>query len=352
MNAPSGTLIAYATAPGSTASDGSGKNSPYTNAILENIEIPNITITQMFQNVGRLLIQHTNKQQIPWISSSLTGDFYFVSIENLAQITPTEEKNTAPVNKANAVNEKTISLEESVLKSSSVLDTVKLLVDTNSFKQTLRKEVTDSAYFPLIDFFMDNRDNYRYKTIKVGDQIWMAENLRTTKLNDGTHIPVIYDKNNWSTLKTFACCWYDNNESIYNNYGVLYNWHTVATGKLCPKEWHVPTDAEWVTFINYLGGNESGGGKLKEPGELHWKSPNADATDSYSFSALPGGARFRNGLFDFVGSIGAWWSSTEQSNDYAFYRGVYYNFSVINKDYENKNAGFSVRCIKDSKTGN
>jgi len=348
MNAPSGTLIAYATAPGSTASDGSGKNSPYTGAILESIEIPNITITQMFQNVGRLLIQKTNKQQVPWISSSLTGDFYFKTLENTLPNTTIKANLTASTDNQKISTDTSKSLKEIALNQPQILDSSKVLANSISTSQVSYNEILDSAIIYEIEYFTDNRDNQQYKTVKIGNQVWMAENLRAIRLNDGTSIPVISEKNIWSTLKTSACCWYDNSESIYNSiYGVLYNWHTVATGKLCPKDWHVPSDSEWTTLVNYLGGLELGGGILKEMGELHWKSPNIDATNKFNFTALPGGARFRNGYFDFAGFLGSWWCSTEQSNDFAFYRAVYYNYGVLNKDFENKNAGFSVRCIKD-----
>jgi uncharacterized protein (TIGR02145 family) len=352
MNAPGGTFIAYSTAPGSTASDGSGNNSPYTSAILESIETPNITITQMFQNVTRILSQKTARQQVPWISSSLTGDFYFNTSETVMSNIPNEKKVADTGDKNKTSSESSNSLKENVNSISSKVDSNKVVSNYTLNAENLKKEVIDPLNALKIEYIVDNRDNQQYKTIKIGNQVWMAENLKTTKLIDGTPIPVVPERNSWSSAINIACCWYNNDESLYNSvYGVLYNWHTVATGKLCPKNWHVPTDSEWSTLIIYLGGLDLSGGKLKEAGLSHWITPNANATNQSRFSALPGGTRFKNGSYDFVGFLGTWWSSTEQSPDFAFYRGVYYNYGVVHKNYENKNAGFSVRCIRDEIKG-
>jgi uncharacterized protein (TIGR02145 family) len=333
MNAPGGTLIAYSTAPGSTAADGSGKNSPYTSAVLESIEIPDFTITQVFQNVARILKEKTNQKQVPWYLSSLTGDFYFKRVD---------------YNQANIQSETKVTVAESKVKNNITSAASRPLVSPNSKPETTNKGGIDSANMPEIELFIDSRDNQQYKMVKIGNQVWMAENLKTTKLNDSTTIPLITDKAYWSLALGMAYCYYENSEPVHvATYGILYNWFTVKSGKLCPKGWHVPTDSEWSALVDYIGGPEIGGGKLKEVGDSHWRSPNANATNNYNFGALPGGARFRNGTFDFIGSLGGWWSSTEQSPDYAFYRGVYFNYGVINKDYENKSAGFSVRCIKD-----
>jgi uncharacterized protein (TIGR02145 family) len=348
MNAPGGTLIAYSTAPGSTASDGSGRNSPYTSAILESIETQNITITQMFQKVAKTLSQKTAKQQVPWISSSLTGDFYFNYSENILP-------NNLNANKVADLGEKTKS---STKDSTNIKDTEKIILSKTdssrialnvpSSSKNIENKSLDSTAAIKINYFVDSRDNQQYRTIKIGNQVWMAENLRATALNDRTEIPLISEKNSWSSSNTLACCWYNNDKILYNHdYGLLYNWQTVSTGKLCPKEWHVPSDSDWLALITNLGGIETSGGKLKEKGDTHWSRPNANATDEIGFSALPGGARAKNGSFDFIGFLGSWWSSTEQSSDFAYYRGVYYNYGITYKNFEHKKAGFSVRCIKD-----
>jgi uncharacterized protein (TIGR02145 family) len=118
----------------------------------------------------------------------------------------------------------------------------------------------------------DFENNY-YPVVEIGTQVWMAENLKTTRLNDGTTIPLVNDNTTWYNMTTPGYCWYSNNEATYKNpYGALYNWHVVNTGKLCPTGWHVPTDPEWAILTTFIGGNA---GKLKEKGTIHWQSPNS-----------------------------------------------------------------------------
>ena len=135
---------------------------------------------------------------------------------------------------------------------------------------------------------MTDKDGNTYKTIQIGTQTWMAENLKTTKYNDRTSIPLVTDATSWSNLSTPACCWQDNVPARKVTYGVLYNWYTVNTGKLCPSGWHVPSDAEWNVLTDYLGGENIAGGKLKESGFKHWNKPNTGATNETHFSALSG----------------------------------------------------------------
>jgi uncharacterized protein (TIGR02145 family) len=138
-------------------------------------------------------------------------------------------------------------------------------------------------------------DGNVYNTVTIGAQVWMAENLRTTKYNDGTSIPLVTDSTKWSDLSTPAHCWYNNDKASYKaTYGALYNWYTVATDNLCPTGWHVPTTAEWQILKDYLGSSVDGG-KLKESGTTHWKSPNKGATNESGFTALPGGLPYLQG---------------------------------------------------------
>jgi uncharacterized protein (TIGR02145 family) len=126
-------------------------------------------------------------------------------------------------------------------------------------------------------------DGNYYKTIQIGSQIWMAENLKTTRYNDGSNIPLVTDNTAWSNLTTPGYCWYNNDAATYKNvYGALYNWYAVNTGKLCPSGWHVPSEYEWTLLVNYLGGVYAAGGKLKETGTTHWYSPNAGACTTIS----------------------------------------------------------------------
>ena len=114
-------------------------------------------------------------------------------------------------------------------------------------------------------------DGNVYHSVTIGTQVWMVENLKTTKYNDGTSIPLVTDATDWHNLLTPGYCWNNNDEATYKaTYGALYNWYTVNTGNLCPTGWHVPGDAEWTTLTTYLGGEDVAGGKLKEVGITHW----------------------------------------------------------------------------------
>jgi uncharacterized protein (TIGR02145 family) len=190
-------------------------------------------------------------------------------------------------------------------------------------------------------------DGNRYQTVTIGKQVWMSENLKTTKYNDGTAIPLVTDNTEWGKA-TPGYCWYNNDQATYGNtYGAIYNWHTVRTGKLCPVGWHVPTDKEWTILTTYLGGESIAGGKLKETGFNHWFSPNTGASNEAGFTALPGGNRHFNGSFNYIGNFGYWWSGPEGTNDLAWYRYIGYNFSSAGRYNYGNELGFSVRCVKD-----
>ena len=193
-----------------------------------------------------------------------------------------------------------------------------------------------------------------YHTVTIGTQVWMVENLKVTKYNDGTAILLVTDNSGWANLTTGGYCWYSNDEATYKNtYGAIYNWYTLNTGKLCPAGWHVPTDAEWTTLTTYLGGEGVAGGKLKESGLAHWLSPNTGATNESGFTALPGGARAdADGIFNRIGQDCYWWSSSQgiRSNVVRIRNVGFDSGGVIGGDANSggfKTAGMSVRCIKD-----
>jgi uncharacterized protein (TIGR02145 family) len=191
-------------------------------------------------------------------------------------------------------------------------------------------------------------DGNIYYTVQIGTQLWMAENLKTTRYNDGTEIPLVTNEQKWLDLSTPGYCWYNNDPATYKiTYGALYNWYAVNTGKLAPKGWHIPTDAEWTTLSDYLGGEAIAGGKLKETGTAHWISPNTDATNEIGFTGLPGGIRHDDGEFYKIGSYGFWWGSTETGFYYAWNRFLNFGNGQINKDYFSKKDGFNVRCVRD-----
>ncbi len=192
---------------------------------------------------------------------------------------------------------------------------------------------------------MTDQDGNVYKTVTIGTQTWMAENLRTTVYNDGTFIPNVTDNNEWSQLTTGAYCNYNNSISTDTiaTYGRLYNWHAINTGKLAPVGWHIPTDDEWATlsiYLNYYSG------KLKEEGTIHWTSPNTGATNETGFTALPGGGRGSDGIF-FDISYKSYWLSATLYIDGPLYRCIENSSNFINSSYTHQKVGFSVRCVKD-----
>lgn len=203
-------------------------------------------------------------------------------------------------------------------------------------------------------------DGNIYQTLKIGDQWWMAENLKVTHYRNGEPIPHVTDNSAWTGLSTGAYCNYDNNEDHVVTYGRLYNWYTVVDSRnIAPEGWHVPTDTEWKQLEMYLGMSQAEadatgyrgtdeGGKLKEVGTTHWNSPNAGATNESSFTALPGGFRnYEYGSYFGIGNDGIFWSSTEYTDEWKWYRRLYYNYSVVTRDNCSKRYGFSVRCVRD-----
>jgi uncharacterized protein (TIGR02145 family) len=196
---------------------------------------------------------------------------------------------------------------------------------------------------------LNDIDGNIYNSALIGSQLWMAENLRVTRYQNGDTIPNVTDNPEWGNLSTGARCYYDNDSSTYAGiYGALYNWYTVSDSRnLCPVGWHVPTEAEWGELTDYLGGEAVAGGKLKEAGTTHWASPNYGATNESGFTALPGGYRYYDGMFKLIGLRGQWWSATGYNSGSAWGRNMDYFFSyALRKDYIKHN-GFSVRCVKD-----
>ena len=192
-------------------------------------------------------------------------------------------------------------------------------------------------------------DGNNYKSVVIGTQTWLTENLKTTKYNNGVSIPLVIDDEEWSTSASPAYCYYDNDSlTCKNEYGALYNWYTVETGLLCPYGYHVPTDAEWDTLVEYLGGQYEAGGRMKEIGTLHWEVPNTNATNKSGFSALPGGQRSKSGTFMGFKTYCRFWSSTNIASTWVRDRSLFNNRTIVGSDGWDKRCGFSVRCIKDN----
>jgi len=174
--------------------------------------------------------------------------------------------------------------------------------------------------------FTDPRDGKFYKTIKINGQVWMAENLNYAA--EGS-----------------KC--YNNDEANGAKYGRLYDWETAK--KACPTGWHLPSDKEWETLVNYVGGKDIAGKKLKS--KIGWKDYgngiDGNGIDEYGFSALPGGYGDLGGFFQNAGNIGHWWSSTEYVTSYAWDLDMYYNYESVGMNHVFKTGLYSVRCVQD-----
>jgi uncharacterized protein (TIGR02145 family) len=187
-----------------------------------------------------------------------------------------------------------------------------------------------------------------YKTVKIGTQVWMAENLRSTKFNDGKDIPLVSNASMWNVLTTAGFCWYNNDSLLYHHtFGALYNGYTITTGNLCPVGWHVPAKDEWLILREFLGDSTIAGGKLKEAGTAHWLSPNKDADNSSGFTAVAAGIRYFEGTFSSSQTFTSVWSGTEVSQSEAWSMSLYFAEGNFTMSQRSKKYGFSVRCLKD-----
>ncbi|MCK9255675.1 MAG: hypothetical protein GX793_08700 [Bacteroidales bacterium] len=198
--------------------------------------------------------------------------------------------------------------------------------------------------------FVDSRDDNVYKTVKIGSQTWMAENLK--------YLPSVVGAGTGSETTPYYYVYGYEGINVndakattnYQTYGVLYNWS--AAKQACPTGWHLPSDAEWTELTDYLGGEDLAGGKLKATGTIEagtglWYEPNTDASNETGFTALPGGYRYDYGIFDTFGYGGDWWSSSEYDSVDAWHRGMYYGNSGVSRSSDIKELGFSVRCVRD-----
>ena len=189
-------------------------------------------------------------------------------------------------------------------------------------------------------FFKDERDGNVYKTVKIGDQVWMAENLRYI-----SNLPLIVKNKEWIEInhKDKAVCIYNNDLNNLKKYGALYTWE--AAKAACPKGWHLPTDNEWDELVKYVENKESISSVLENASRRENKE---DSIDNFEFNILPGGVRnFYDGMFNYLEHEGYWWSATEDNSNNAYSHSMYYDFAGVNYNFYYKSNGFSVRCIKD-----
>jgi uncharacterized protein (TIGR02145 family) len=193
-------------------------------------------------------------------------------------------------------------------------------------------------------------DGNEYDTVVIGTQVWLAENLKTTKYNNGVSIPLVTDNTQWASMSSAAFCWYDNDPTYKENYGALYNWYAVNAKLLCPVGWHVPTLDEWTTLISYLGGKDIAGASMKDRDLRFWRVYEDCETNEFGFKARGGGARSHiDGQFNGLREQGVWWTSTQTHLS---------NFSIwsiaIRDDFCQPFVGgikpisaISIRCIKN-----
>jgi len=201
-------------------------------------------------------------------------------------------------------------------------------------------------------------DGNLYHTVTIGTQVWMVENLKTTRYNDGTAIPIVTGGSEWSKLSTPGYCWYNNDFATYGTtYGALYNWFTVDPDnphEIAPAGWHVPSDTDWSVLIDYLGGDSVAGGKLKETGTIYWDSPNTGATNESGFRGLAAGIRNAfDGNFGRGAGAGTygtcWWSTTNYytTGNGAWVRVLSNNNTMAGKGWSIKMDGASVRLVRN-----
>jgi uncharacterized protein (TIGR02145 family) len=222
---------------------------------------------------------------------------------------------------------------------------------------------TNDIVFPPINFnpavtygSLTDQEGNTYRTVEIGTQVWMAENLKTTLYNDGQSVACVTDTEEWANLSTPGYCWYNNDASVYRPaFGALYNWYAVNTGKLCPVGWHIPSNEEWIALRTFLGGEDFAGGKLKETGTTHWKTYDAAATNEFGFTALPGGERSCNGISDEGKFVGhgidcCMWSATTFSISDPSMIWCFRINATSPRFWRNEiyaTSGQSIRCIKD-----
>ncbi|MCX6162319.1 MAG: fibrobacter succinogenes major paralogous domain-containing protein [Ignavibacteriae bacterium] len=197
-----------------------------------------------------------------------------------------------------------------------------------------------------------DKDGNVYKTVVIGTQEWMAENLNVEHYRNGDVIPQVQDAKEWGKLTTGAWSYYNNDPANGKIYGKLYNWYAVNDPRgLAPEGWRIPSDEEWTQLTDYLGGESIAGGKMKAT--TLWLSPNVGATNRSGFSAFPGDCRQDDGKFhyrvrnDINNMLGYFWSSSAYDYNYAWLRVLYYNYSVVYRHCFDKGNWFSVRCVRD-----
>lgn len=323
---------------------------------------------QVIDNSGRVILKHAETlekgYQIFTISGLRNGHYSFqISNDEVSysdQIVSTGDKNSKPNLKYEgnySVNEpgnQMKSLRNLIQMRYNDGDIVLLKGFSSNYSRIITIVPTESQqvkfeFIECIDF-----DNNIYPVVTIGDQTWMAENLKVTHYRNGEEIPNVTGNSHWSGLSSGAYCWFYNDLSWKDAYGALYNWFTVVDSRgLCPAGWHAPSDAEWTILTNNLGGENFAGGKIKSTrtqpdSHPRWSKPNPYATNESGFSGLPGGNRESlNGIFVNFGWEGFFWCSTEESLTYAWLRNLSKPNISVTRYNGSRCIGNSVRCVRD-----
>jgi len=231
-----------------------------------------------------------------------------------------------------------------------------LTANTKYYVRAYATNINGTAYGNQQEFIttcdcpaiIKDADSNEYHVVNIAGRCWTVENLRVTRFQNDVPISNITDPTQWSNLTTAAFCYYNNDIGNVPVYGFLYNWYAVANpNQLAPNGWHIPSKDEYTTLVNYLGGESSAGGKMKDEGTTYWHSPNIGATNSSGFTAVPAGYRYYQGNFSGLGMENYLWTSTEDLNNNGWYRSLNYANTSVQNWVEYKTFGYSVRCIRD-----